>query len=81
MDVLDNDFDVVLEGGLVLFYPVSQSAGEWAADELRDATRWGDAYVVEYRYAAPIVQDLVSHAYTLTLVGYAHNVALAGERP
>lgn len=60
------DFYVRIEGGIVLFTPVTGEALDWVDEHLPDdCMTFGDAYVVEHRYAYDIMQGIINDGLTL----------------
>lgn len=60
------DFLVHDHGSIVGFLARSQSAQEFAKEAFADATTFGkDNYIVEHRFAQPIIDDLIEQGFTL----------------
>jgi hypothetical protein len=62
---MDTDFLVVNHGSIFTFLAVSEAAQEFAEEAFADAMTFGGAYVVEHRYAPPIIEDLIERGFTL----------------
>lgn len=56
------DFEVMNEGTIFLFFPQTEGVMEWF-EEHTTAERFGDAFVVEHRYAYAIRQALVEEGF------------------
>lgn len=55
------DVRVENHGSVVLLRPLTDAATNWMEDHLpADAQRWGNAVVVEPRYAQPILDGMVA---------------------
>lgn len=55
------DFEFFNHGSLFTLDPVTEAAVEWCNEHLpEDATRWGNAYVIEPRYFGPIAEGIVA---------------------
>jgi hypothetical protein len=53
------DVEVQNEGSLMLFRPLTDAAREWINANVPDDAQWfGDALVVEWRYAAPLAEGM-----------------------
>ena len=58
------DFNVVNHGSIFIFIAVSKAAKEFAEEAFFSAMTFGrDAYVVEHRYAPPIIDDLIEQGF------------------
>jgi hypothetical protein len=54
------DFKFANHGNLALLTPTSSNAADWCEVHLpSDATRWGEAFVIEPRYASDILEGIV----------------------
>jgi len=56
------DIRVQNEGTIFLFFPVSESGKAWIAENIgtgEDRTYWGEALVVEHRYARGLAEGIV----------------------
>jgi hypothetical protein len=54
------DVRVRNEGSLFLFLPLTEQASAWIEDNVsKDATYFGDALVVEHRYARGLAQGML----------------------
>lgn len=55
----DVDFRVSDEGTIILLWGISDDAVGWVSEHLpEDCTRFGSAYVIERRYAGPILDGI-----------------------
>ena len=58
---MKTDIYVRNEGTIVLFTPYSEPAQDWCNENLpEDCATFGDAYVVEHRYARDIMQGIAN---------------------
>ena len=60
--------DILLtnHGSICLLRPFTPSGDEWLGANLADdAQMWGDAFVVEPRYVAPIVEGAINDGLTV----------------
>lgn len=63
----DIDFTFANHGTITLLTPLSDNAADWCAEHLpEDAMRHGTAYVIEPRYAEPILADLDAEGYIIS---------------
>lgn len=61
------DFNVVNHGSIIIFIAISKAAKEFAVEAFFNAMTFGpNAYVVEPRYAPPIIDDLIEQGFNLT---------------
>jgi hypothetical protein len=68
--VNDIDFEVRNEGTIFIFTAVTETAKAFAETAFQAATTWGGSYIVEHRYAADILDDLVNEeGFAVTLDG------------
>lgn len=66
MDLSNTDFTVSDQGSIVLLSIYTDAAKEWVAEHLpADATRWGNAVVIEHRYANDIVEGIEADGLTV----------------
>lgn len=64
------DFAVRNDGTIFVFSPLTPAAHEFAATAFANAMTFGTSYVVDHRYAMPILDDLVNEeGFTVTLDG------------
>lgn len=60
------DFLITNHGSIFTFLAVSEAAREFAEEAFADAMTFGpNNYVVEWRYAPPIVEDLIERGFTV----------------
>ena len=60
------DFSFVSEGTITLITPLTAEARSWLRDRVdSEATYWGQALVVEPRYAEPILEGIVADGYEI----------------
>ena len=58
------DWFVTNHGSIFTFAPLTEAASEWAEQHLpEDSQRWGDAYVVEHRFAHNIAEALLTEGF------------------
>lgn len=63
---MDRDFRVRDEGTLVLLEPLSDAAREWVAEYLpEDASRFGAAVVIEWRFTRDILDGIADAQLTV----------------
>lgn len=53
--VLTADIVVTRGGSLVILYPLTDYASGWLDDNLQECPMLGNGYVIEWRYAGPII--------------------------
>jgi hypothetical protein len=59
------DFTVRNEGTILLFYPLTDPAREWLKENVQDDAQWfGDALVVEHRYAGDLAMAMLAAGLT-----------------
>lgn len=55
------DYRIRDEGTIVILWPVSNAAVSWCDEHLpQDSTRWGSGYVIDCRYAGPILEGMAA---------------------
>lgn len=54
VDELGPDFTIENHGTLFLFTPLTPAAREWINENVEEPRFWGNALVVEHRYARPL---------------------------
>jgi len=82
----EHDFEVIVEGSVVIFDPVSKAALQWCYAHLpEDCMRWGKVgYVVEPRYIDDIIKGakrdgLMSRQDYVEAMEENHNLSLQRE--
>jgi len=56
---LINQFKIINEGSIILFEPLTDAARSWWSSNVDpEAQTFGQAYVVEHRYAGDIVEGI-----------------------
>lgn len=58
------DFFVNDQCTIVLLRPITQAALDWSVDHLHGAMIFGGAFVIEHRYAKPIVDGFTADGLT-----------------
>lgn len=54
------DFNLNNHGSIVILNALTPAATDWAENHLpEDALRWGNGYVIEPRYLAPILDGIL----------------------
>jgi hypothetical protein len=60
------DFSFVSEGTIALITPLTAEARSWLRDRVdSEATYWGQALVVEPRYAEPILEGIAADGFSV----------------
>ncbi len=55
------DFKIQNEGSILLFRPLTDAACEWLKENVQEGAQWfGDALVVEHRYAGDLAVGMVN---------------------
>ncbi len=47
------------QGTIIVMHPLSENATTWMEQNTPDATRWGQAIVVEHRYADDVIEGMI----------------------
>lgn len=60
------DFQFVSHGSVCILTPYTSKANVWASEHLpEDAQRWASGYVIEPRYAYPIIDGIQNAGLTV----------------
>jgi hypothetical protein len=70
LENVEADVHIANHGSIILFYPRTTEASDWAASNLpEDCPRFGSAYAVESRFAVDIAEGMAADGLVLRTMG------------